>query len=96
MSKIITVDSPIRKDPPTKQQRVSSGSKYDKLILYAINNPDEWYLIAKSCTDNRDSLYSTASAIRSGRLGNIPSGRVVELKTRRVMNEIHLYIKGIS
>ncbi len=96
MPNIITVVNPIRKNPPSKLQTDRSGSKYDKLILHAINNPEEWYLIAKGPKENRNSLYSTASAIRSGRLGNIPTGKSIELKTRRVMDEMHLYIRGNS
>jgi len=39
-------------------------------------------------------MYSTASAIRGGRLGNIPNGVELEIVCRRVNDRIIMFMKS--
>ena len=61
----------IVKQSPRKGAYRKGGSKYDKAIQTAIDNPNEWVEVASTTVENRSSMYSTASAIRGGRLGTI-------------------------
>ena len=87
MSKYIDVlDAPQRANPPTKLITDNRGSKYDIFFETALKNPNEWLLVASAPVSARQTVYSTASALRSGRLGNMPEvskGRF-EVIVRRV------------
>ena len=95
MSKINFYSEPIQENPPEKLQVAKKGSKYDAAIKAASENPGVWYKVASVPNANRSSMYSTASAIRGGRLGNIPDGKRIEVMVRRVEDEVNLYIKGL-
>jgi hypothetical protein len=78
--------TPQRANPPSKLVTDNRGSKYDVFFETALSNPNEWFLVASAPISARQTVYSTASAIRSGRLGNMPEvseGRF-EIIVRRV------------
>ena len=87
MSKYIDVlEAPVRANPPSKLVTDNRGSKYDVFFETALNNPNEWFMVASAPVSARQTVYSTASALRSGRLGNMPEvskGRF-EVIVRRV------------
>lgn len=91
----IEIGEMIQENPPVKLQTDRSGSKYDKFIEHCLENRDTWFKIASAPRSKRNSLYSTASAIRSGRLGNIPAGEKIEVMVRRVDDVMNLYMRGI-
>jgi hypothetical protein len=84
-----------QENPPTKLHTENRGSKYDTAINTALESPNTWYRVASTTVENRDSMYSTASALRGGRLGNVPAGKNIEVMVRRVDDEIVLFIKGL-
>ena len=81
--------------PPEKVFTERSGSKYDKVINHAIDNKGTWFQVASVPVENRDSMYSTASAIRKGRLGNIPNGENINITCRRVEDRVVMFIKAL-
>ena len=81
--------------PPEKVFTERNGSKYDKVIEHAINNKGTWFQVATVPVENRDSIYSTASAIRKGRLGNIPKGENINITCRRVNDNVVMFIKAL-
>ena len=95
MSKINFFNEPVQENPPEKLQVAAKGSKYDAAIETAVANPGIWYKVASGPNSNRSSMYSIASAIRGGRLGNIPDGERIEVMVRRVEDEVNLYIRGL-
>jgi hypothetical protein len=80
--------------PPEKVFTERSGSKYDKAINTAIENRGKWIQVGYAPVSKRDSMYSTASAIRGGRLGNIPNGVELEIVCRRVNDRIIMFMKS--
>jgi len=80
--------------PPEKVFTERSGSKYDKAINTAIENRGKWIQVGSAPVSKRDSMYSTASAIRGGRLGNIPNGVELEIVCRRVNDRIIMFMKS--
>ena len=87
MSKYIDVlETPVRANPPSKLVTDNRGSKYDIFFETALNNPNDWFMVASAPVSARQTVYSTASAIRSGRLGNMPkvSEGNFEIIVRRV------------
>jgi len=84
-----------QENPPAKLQTENRGSKYDEAITTALENTGTWYRVTSTTVENRDSMYSTASALRGGRLGNVPTGKNIEVMVRRVDDEIVLFIKGL-
>jgi len=80
--------------PPEKVFTDRGGSKYDEAITIALSNPNQWFQVASVPVEKRDSMYSTASAIRKGRLGNIPEGKRLDIMCRRVDNDIIMFIRG--
>ena len=81
--------------PPARIGGRLAYSKYDEAINTAINNKNTWFKVTTTPLANRQSLYSTASAIRQGRLGNVPDGEKIEVMCRRVDNEIVMFIQGL-
>tara|TARA_A100001035_G_C27674311_1_gene449896 strand:+ start:90 stop:365 length:276 start_codon:yes stop_codon:yes gene_type:complete len=79
--------------PPSKVFTDRGGSKYDVAIKHTMDNPNEWFRVVSVPVEKRNSAYSTASAIRQGRLGNIPKGANIEIICRRVNDEIVLFMK---
>ena len=79
--------------PPSKVFTDRGGSKYDEAIRHTIQNPNEWFRVIAVPLEKRNSAYSTASAIRQGRLGNIPEGANIDIICRRVNDEIVLFMK---
>ena len=57
-----------QENPPAKLHTENRGSKYDVAINTALENTGTWYRVASTTVENRDSMYSTASALRGGRL----------------------------
>ena len=90
----ISVGKIVASQPPTKVYRPVSGSKYDEAINTAIANAGTWFEVAKCPVENRDSMYSTASALRGGRLGNIPDGVELEIMCRRIEDEIVMFMRS--
>jgi|TARA_R100000353_G_scaffold95958_1_gene70237 hypothetical protein len=84
-----------QENPPAKLHTENRGSKYDVAINTALENTGTWYRVASTTVENRDSMYSTASALRGGRLGNVPADKSIEVMVRRVDDEIVLFIKGL-
>jgi len=80
--------------PPEKVFTERSGSKYDEAIQTAIKNRGEWIQVGSTPVSKRDSMYSTASALRGGRLGNIPNGVELEIICRRVNDRIIMFMKS--
>jgi hypothetical protein len=80
--------------PPSKVFTDRGGSKYDMAIQHAIENTGEWFRVISVPVEKRSSAYSTASAIRQGRLGNIPENANIELVCRRVNDEIVMFIRN--
>jgi len=80
--------------PPEKVFTERSGSKYDEAINTAIKNRGEWIQVGSAPVSKRDSMYSTASALRGGRLGNIPNGVELEIICRRVNDRIIMFMKS--
>jgi|TARA_B100000902_G_scaffold258056_1_gene244314 hypothetical protein len=72
MNNIDVLNTPIKATPPAKLVTDKKESKYDIFFSTALDSPNEWFLIASAPISARDTVYSTASAIRSGRLGNMP------------------------
>jgi len=81
--------------PPEKVFTERSGSKYDEAIKTAIANKGEWFEVASCPVDKRDSMYSTASAIRNGRLATIPQDENITIVCRRVNDSIVMFIKAL-
>lgn len=85
-----------QENPPAitygSRQRVS---KYNEAIKLALENKHTWFRVASTPVENRNSMYSTASAIRDGRLGDVPTGEKVQVMCRRVEDEIVLFIQGL-
>lgn len=73
MNNINVLDAPLKATPPAKLVTDKKESKYDIFFRTALDSPNEWFLIASAPISARDTVYSTASAIRSGRLGNMPT-----------------------
>lgn len=73
MNNIDVLHTPIKATPPAKLVTDKKESKYDIFFSTALDSPNEWFLIASAPISARDTVYSTASAIRSGRLGNMPT-----------------------
>jgi len=82
-------------NPPEKVHTERGGSKYDKAIQTAIDNPNEWVEVASTTVENRSSMYSTASAIRGGRLGTIPQGINLQVICRRVDERVVMFMKSL-
>ena len=81
--------------PPEKIITDRSGSKYDKAIELAIENKREWIQVGSVAVENRNSIYSTASAIRGGRLANIPAHEKVIITCRRVEDRVVMFMKAV-
>ena len=81
--------------PPSKVFTDRGGSKYDEAIATAIANKGEWFRVSSVPVEKRNSICSTASAIRQGRLGNIPSNEQIQLVCRRVDDEVIMFIKSL-
>ena len=86
VNNIDVLNRPIKATPPAKLVTDKKESKYDIFFRTALESPNEWFLIASAPISARDTVYSTASAIRSGRLGNMPSVNTgaFEIIVRRV------------
>ena len=81
--------------PPEKVHTDRSGSKYDKAIEMAIADKGAWIQVGSVPVENRNSIYSTASAIRGGRLANIPEGENIQIVCRRVDDNVVMFIKAL-
>jgi len=81
--------------PPEKVFTSKGGSKYDDAIRIAIENKGEWLRIGAVPIEKRNSIYSTASAIKNGRLGNVPHGESITIICRRVDNEVVMFMKSV-
>lgn len=81
--------------PPSKVFTDRGGSKYDEAINLAIENRGTWFQVASVPLDKRDSMYSTASAIRKGRLGNIPESEEIQITCRRVEDKVIMFMKAL-
>ena len=81
--------------PPEKVFTERSGSNYDEAIKTAIANKGEWFEVASCPVEKRDSMYSTASAIRNGRLATIPENEHINIVCRRVDNRIVMFITAL-
>lgn len=81
--------------PPEKVHTDRAGSKYDEAIRLAIAERGEWIQVGTTPVENRNSIYSTASAIRGGRLANIPEGENIQIVCRRVDDDVVMFIKAL-
>jgi len=81
--------------PPEKVFTERSGSKYDKAINTAIENRGKWIQVGSAPVSKRDSMYSTASAIRNGRLATIPQDENINIVCRRVNDSIVMFITAL-
>ena len=82
-------------NPPEKVYTSKGGSKYDEAIKTAINHKGEWLRGGAVPIVKRHSIYSTASAIKNGRLGNIPQGESITVICRRVDDEVVMFMKSL-
>ena len=90
------MDIDIQQDtPPSKVFTDRGGSKYDIAIQTAMKSRGDWFRVSSVPVEKRNSIYSTASAIRNGRLANIPQGVNIQIICRRVNDEVVMFIKAL-
>ena len=80
MSKYIDVlDSPVRANPPSKLVTDNRGSKYDIFFETALNNPNEWFMVASAPVSARQTvIWSGLTSETHGPYGSETKKRAIE------------------